>query len=327
MKTKVVYVLTSSSQDCYLEQCYVSISSLKHHQPDAKACIVCDSMTAKGFSEGVRKKMSAVADEIVSIDLDPNISAMKRSRILKTGLRSYIEGDFIFIDTDTVITAPISEVDSIDASISAVTDCHAVSLSKNPFKEMIMKHAAQIQNALDAEAPYFNSGVLLVKDNEDAKRFYGQWSSGYNEGTKNGVFMDQPSFAKAQASSGISVNPLSGIWNCQARFGLRYLSQAKVLHYLWTTRAESPFILGNRAIWDKIKETGEIPAEVEKIFDDPFCGFQELTYLASTKETQYFNTRTHKCAYKWYCGSKSNFKLISLAVKCLDAFGKLLKKA
>lgn len=36
MKTKIIYVLVSNENDCYLEQALVSIYSLRLYNPDAK---------------------------------------------------------------------------------------------------------------------------------------------------------------------------------------------------------------------------------------------------------------------------------------------------
>ena len=40
MKTKIIYVLVSNENDCYLEQALVSIYSLRLYNPDANLLLV-----------------------------------------------------------------------------------------------------------------------------------------------------------------------------------------------------------------------------------------------------------------------------------------------
>ena len=86
MKTKIVYVLVSSPEDLYLEMAYVSMCSVKHHNPDATIVLVVDSATNASFTS-TRASFSNKADEIIVVELDSNIKAQKRSRLLKTSVR------------------------------------------------------------------------------------------------------------------------------------------------------------------------------------------------------------------------------------------------
>ena len=69
MKTKFVYALVSSPADNYLEQAFVSMYSLKHHNPDAHIVEVTDEISNHSFVE-LRKKELRYADEIVVVPLD-----------------------------------------------------------------------------------------------------------------------------------------------------------------------------------------------------------------------------------------------------------------
>jgi len=42
MKTKIIYVLVSNENDCYLEQALVSIYSLRLYNPDANLLLLVD---------------------------------------------------------------------------------------------------------------------------------------------------------------------------------------------------------------------------------------------------------------------------------------------
>lgn len=46
MKTKIIYVLVSNENDCYLEQALVSIYSLRLYNPDANLLLLVDEETS-----------------------------------------------------------------------------------------------------------------------------------------------------------------------------------------------------------------------------------------------------------------------------------------
>ena len=47
MKTKIIYVLVSNENDCYLEQALVSIYSLRLYNPDANLLLLVDEETSR----------------------------------------------------------------------------------------------------------------------------------------------------------------------------------------------------------------------------------------------------------------------------------------
>ncbi|MSL94501.1 hypothetical protein GKF01_09490 [Escherichia coli] len=42
MKTKIVYVLVSDEKDLYLEQAWLAVDALRHHDPRADVVVVMD---------------------------------------------------------------------------------------------------------------------------------------------------------------------------------------------------------------------------------------------------------------------------------------------
>jgi len=323
MRTKIVYVIVSSKRDVYVLQAWVSICSLKKHNPDAHVLIVCDSETNSYLSE---LPFYSLIDEIVSCEFDKSKSAMERSRLLKTNLRELIDGDFLYIDTDTIITASLEEIDDIQDSICAVNDSHCGNIN-NPYKEMNNKNAAKLGYSLDKEVQFFNGGVIFAKDDSIAKTFYSNWNKLYNECVRKGIFIDQTSFAKANIDMGHVMRNLPDEWNCQLRHGVRFLKDAKIVHYLWTAkRSQSPFLLGKQEIWENIRNADTLPAEITELFDNPFKGIQDMTYLASSEETARINGRIYKVANKFEQNSRIFNNLLKFCVKTLDVLYKILIK-
>ena len=55
MKTKIIYVLVSNENDCYLEQALVSIYSLRLYNPDANLLLLVDEETSSIYNHRTTK--------------------------------------------------------------------------------------------------------------------------------------------------------------------------------------------------------------------------------------------------------------------------------
>lgn len=129
MKTKLVYVLVSTPSDFYYEQVLISAWSAKYWNPDMKILLVVDELT-DATQIGKRTALADVVDEKIVIDLSEggtsNYTSKERSRMLKTNLRSYVRGDILYVDTDTVVCGTLEDIDSFNMNIGAVNDGHRV---------------------------------------------------------------------------------------------------------------------------------------------------------------------------------------------------------
>lgn len=274
MKTKAAYVLTCSEGDRYLEQAWMSIWSLKHHNPTMQVALVVDDASCALIKSTYRKKMLDLVDELVCIHVPEGFDQRAKSRWLKTSLRTHIKGDFLFIDTDTVVCGDLSEVDKQTCTIGAVLDEN----SYKPLSEDIAKLqklqwlARQCNVEVDfCRLSYYNSGVLYVKDNAEAHKFYEEWHNTWQNNYEKGVYQDQIPLYCAALRSGIHLTELPSTFNCQiAENGLNALSEARIIHYY----NESPnYRIGQRATTDKIREAGELPESVRSMLLQPRSQF------------------------------------------------------
>lgn len=320
METKIVYILVSSSQDIYLEQAYVSMYSLKHYMPEAHIVLLTDTATQSTFT-GVREKELKFADDIIAVDLDAQkYNGQKRSRILKTSVRKYINGDFLFIDCDTIITKPLDDIDNVDSDIAACWDTHSLFID-NPYRDMCTEHAKLLGWDVEKEKEYFNSGVIYVKDTPTTHEFYELWNKNWYEGVAKGVNMDQPAFALTNAQMGHIVKTLPDIWNCELKHGIKFLKDAYIVHYLVTNASKEQdkqfFIMNEKEELLKIKKTGEITKDIVETVKDPFYGIARLTHCFAGEDVYYFRTNVHqRLRRRYHNGSFRNldnvFRLLEL---------------
>lgn len=90
MKTKIIYVLVSNENDCYLEQALVSIYSLRLYNPDANLLLLVDEETSRTLENGIRKLILNYVSKLVIVDVPFHYSKQQKSRYIKTSLRSQV---------------------------------------------------------------------------------------------------------------------------------------------------------------------------------------------------------------------------------------------
>ena len=231
MKTKLIYVLTSAPDNNYCEQALMSVFTARHHNPDAYILLIVDDLTDKLFV-GVRTEILNYISEKLVIPLNSNMSLMERSRWLKTSVRNLVQGDLLFIDCDTLITRSLENIDNCTYELGAVLESH---LPIKEFNKLLYEQLEKNSKLLDWDAKkenyYFSSGVIFAKDSEKNKLFFEKWNSYWFEGTKKGVKIDQPSFAKANIELNRPIQKLDDIWNCVMYTHPTFDRDAKILHF------------------------------------------------------------------------------------------------
>ena len=254
MKTKIAYVLVSSNEDLFWEQCLISVMSVRHYMPDAYTVLVCDTETKNSLNDDIRNDITNFFSEIISISFDDKIGNTRRSRILKVSLRKIITGDFLYIDCDTLITQQLCDIDNLSYPIAAVLDGHCL-FKSHPMREFFLKQNRRLDYAHDRIIKYFNGGVMYVKDVEETHLFYKLWHENYLTSSEKGMYMDEPALSKTNVELGNVIQEIDGSWNCQIRFGALFLASNKILHFC--SKKNMPVsILSNKLYLRKIKEQG-----------------------------------------------------------------------
>ena len=275
MRTKILYILVSSSNDLYLEQAFVSMYSVKYYMPDAHIALLVDSETNKSFDAPKRKKLLCYIDELISIDIDFKYTPVQRSRILKTSARKYIKGDFLFLDTDTVLTGTLYEIDNFQFNLGAVSDLHQY-LDVHFTRKTILKQLKKAFNYKPLSVKYyFNSGVIFAKDNKDVHSFYDRWNSLWLNGLSKGLYRDQLSLLITNEELKHPIIEMDGIYNVQLTMSLKYFPESKILHYFNMHRNSiSPVF--TEGFLDIVKSKGYIDIKLKdqiinckKIFNTP----------------------------------------------------------
>jgi len=273
---KYVYILASSSEkDLYYEQFFLSISSLRLHNPQAFIVVLVDSKTKEGLT-GKRSGYEKIVSETITITVPQEFSQKEASRWIKTSMKKYISGDFLYIDCDTVVAENLDNSFPPELKLGAVLDTHRP-LSEHHhaphFKQedLKLKFCSSFETGLR-----YNGGVIFCRDSQETDDFFSRWHSLWLFSNKNGDSQDMPSLNQANYEMGGIIAELDGKWNCQITYnGLPFLFGAKIIHYIATAFdfIDCPFLPASKTVLLSLKETGVISAETTELLKNPKSAF------------------------------------------------------
>lgn len=265
MDTKIVYALISSPSDLFLQELWVSLYSLRLYEPEATVIVLCDEPTKK-YMESFPELVGMITD-VKAVEMPSGYNAKLRSRQLKTTFRQHVDGRLLFLDTDTVVCKPLSDLDNIDCDIACVPEMHL------PVKDMpypptgSMKDTFGIDLFKDTKY-YFNSGVILVDDNECTHELFHKWNENWRYSCFNcGNSQDEPAFCKTDIEMGHIIRPLPDVYNAQVAMSLKWFADAAIIHWWHMSFIEdqsySPYFGGQ--IYRELKEAKDMTPHVEEL--------------------------------------------------------------
>ena len=324
MKTKLVYILTSSDKDIFLEQAYVSMFSARQYMPDVHIVLLTDTITYQNIkNDSYRCRLSEYVNEFIPRELSSDYNNTERSRWLKTNMRSLVEGRFLFVDTDTVICGNLSEVDEWNCNIGAVWDFH-VPFSLHPlldYKKRLLKKMYGLDMPTDIN--YYNSGVMFVNDTEETHRFFDMWHTNWEKArhVENG-YRDQQSLIKTEYDLSQFITPISGNYNCQVLCSIQYLYTAKIVHFFnskYSRDILSPFF--EKKFYMDIKEKQCLDKEHMEMVVNCKTMFVSPTFLIGKNELVIRSSYVYKVFYA-ICRHKYLFRFFNFLSKHIIKFFK-----
>lgn len=286
MKTPIVYTLISSEQDLFLEELWVSLYSLRVFHPEATVKILVDESTKLYMMRF--PELCEMITEIIVVSVPEDYNAKQRSREIKTTVRNVIDGDYLFIDTDTVICKPLDDIDKLNCDIAAVPDGHL------PLSEMMFSPTENIRNIFGVDISdseyWFNSGVMYVADNKTTRDFYRSWNKNWRFScfTKN-QSQDQPALSVTDKDFGGLIHKLDDIYNAQVAMSLKYFADAAIVHWWHMSFIDnqdySPYF--SLEVYREVKKNGGITPHVEELIRNCKQSFVSPT-MPVGKEHIYF---------------------------------------
>jgi hypothetical protein len=162
---------------------------VRRWHPHARISVLCDEVTCARWVRKPNKLLDTV-DRVIEVKTGGLPSTGQRSRFVKTSMRHHVEGDFIFLDVDTIPLGPINELLTQREPFGA-----ALEHNKVVTEQFFPHNMAPLYERLHwrhPAVPYFNSGVLVVRDCREAHRLFADWHDKWQVSLKAGTYQDQP---------------------------------------------------------------------------------------------------------------------------------------
>lgn len=287
---QVVYVLVCNKDNYFYEQFLISVTSLRLHMKDIEVTLVVDQDT-NDYLMSAHSDVKNIVDNVSVYNIPEKYNMTARSRFLKTRMRKIVEGDFLYVDCDTLICDALNEICIIPYS-SAVLDCHSeVDESICSFSSVI-ERANQFAFSVGYQNCHYNSGVLWCKDDDETRTFFNNWADLWEETYQKGVLIDQLSFNEINNRMFGAFREMGGKWNCQIRYGIPYLAEAKIIHYFasnkhkWTQR-KFGYYFTDENIYREIRRLDYIPEETMELIRKPKKAFHK-SLLVEIKTPDYY---------------------------------------
>jgi len=327
MTTKIVYAVVSSERDCYLESMWVSIYSLRIHNPDAFIVVLADDATAVRIR--ANEALLKLINTLTVVDVPQTFTPKERNREIKTSVRQHVEGAMLYIDNDTVVAGCLSAVDSLVCDVAAVPEEH-LSLKDFPFRETVLGNMRNIFGEDCSDSDYwFNSGVIYAADSPTAHDLYKRWNENWRYSTFEKHFsQDQPALLRTNKQLGYIVTPLSGEYNCQVTTSIQYLCSAKILHFVhWGVTWDetiSPFM--GDALYKQIKADGGISAASHDAIKNVKTSFHSPSMIIGARPMLFFFSTTGQIFYQLHSESKRWEHFLDWAAGRINLYYRAKKK-
>lgn len=242
MDKKLVYVLVSKETDHYTEMAMLSIQCAKKYANNIRVELVMDSGTNASLT-GYESTIKDFVSQVHVIDNTAQNNAYI-SRILKTKLRSYVTGDYLYVDVDAIPITNLDDVFNADCDIGMAYD-----LDRPIDMLHYMDHTNEFYTDGKWQLPdkYFNSGIMLCRDKTVVDDFFDNWHSTWQDYIKAGQHIDQPSLNEVIQHTDASVVELAPEWNvCIGRSTKsKGTKNPKIYHYFtinFDSRDDTHFI-------------------------------------------------------------------------------------
>lgn len=276
---QIVYSLIASEKDLYLQEFWASVYSLRMYEPNRRVIVLCDAPTAEYLREF--PDLTSLISEVVVVPVPNYFNSKERSREIKTTTRKHIRGNYLFLDTDTIIAGALSNIDSLTCDIAAVPEYH-LPLAKSLFRSYAINDVYKIFeiDVSDAKRNH-NSGVMFVADTPNAHEFYDRWNANWRYSAfEKGNSQDQPSLIKTDKEMGYIIQELPGEYNCQLAMSVKHYHEAKIIHYLHFNllpAPKNPFM--NKEIYRQIKKDGCINEDTANIIRNCKSALEETSAI------------------------------------------------
>jgi hypothetical protein len=248
-RLQVCYVLVSQGWDRHAQMMWLSAQSLRLHEPNAWITLITDPESRLHLEQSAGQLLGAV-DQVVTAEStleNPQLRAFH----IKTLMRRCVEGDFLYLDGDTLVVNRIAGALDVDAAVAAAVDF-------NFDHQFFPRQLREPYTRLGWTYPlpyYFNSGVVVMRDSAEAHEFSHEWTRRWLLLLKEGVPGDQDAFVTALFAMPIKWALLPKAFNAIVVKRNYRFREAKILHFFGSEDEQRGTILEH--LLSRLRDTAE----------------------------------------------------------------------
>ncbi len=221
---KFVYVLTGD-KNIYFGVTIISALFLRRLHRDAEIILLTDTRSYHLYRDD---SLIRAFDRCVIMDT-PYTDPLYSSRFIRCNMRKLIDGDMVYLDSDTLPRKSLSEIFTVRADLAA-----ALNHNKGIFDPSVEPENGALTSfgwRLEQNR-YLNAGVQFWKDTDNAKRLSEKWLSNWLMFSDSRSHHDQIAFNAAVCSSeAMRIHVLDNSYNLQIK-SCTQISQSASAH-LW----------------------------------------------------------------------------------------------
>ena len=224
----VCYALSMQSDTVYADLVSISALCVRSIYPACRITVLTDDESINNFGPTLRS-LADIGFEVMSVGKFHG-DARLRSRFVKTQVRNVIEGDFLYLDADTVAVSKFAELLECEAPLSAAVDRNRANpLGGFPawvvpnFDRLGWRHPTEV---------YLNAGVVFWKDNSKARALGKLWHENWLRyvATFNNP-SDQPAFNHSISALGIEPKIMDDAFNARIGVSPEFASGGRIYHF------------------------------------------------------------------------------------------------
>ncbi len=270
---QIAIVVTAGETDLFIQMARVNTAAIRIVEPQARVVCVVDEQSACRQAASFKLLFKEV-DDVVTVESDFK-DAASRSRDLKTRLRSFLIGDFLFLDVDAV---PVASLQGAFATKCKIAACYDRNLDPRDYVLQDFVEPLCRESGWSVPSRYFNSGVILWRDTPETHEFSACWHSRWLHSQREGRHEDQPSFNSIVEERDFDFGVLPNKFNGMIQWKRSNAARAHVIHFYtscWESKQDTVFY----QLVEKLRASGELDYGMLERFVDSRYPWVDDTWI------------------------------------------------
>ena len=277
---KFVYIVIATAGDHFAEMAAVSMQTLRLTNPSAHIVLLTNQATAES-NQAAMQLVRGLCNDII-VEKNEYEDLVAQSRYLKLRMRDLVEGDFIYLDSDTLILGTLDALWEINADFAACLD-------EPTYGAEFVQSRSMLFNALNwtlNPQKYINFGVALMRDTLKMREFCQQLFVLWQEQViKTGKYNDQFVLNHLLCNSDIDFKALKSTFNAQITANPMRAIKAKIMH-VFTGAFDDRNDTVLHVLAKRLKQEGRLDMALLNHFlehRDPWVSLDTVRKLTATK--------------------------------------------